>query len=69
MKISSNDEILTLLERLDWQVADDLESDVLEFKPWLTDIKENMTIALEMTVCLANHAGGVVIFGVKDRTR
>lgn len=66
----TNEEILALLERLDAVVADDLETEFLEFKPWLPDVKDNMTAALEYTVCFANHAsGGVVVFGVKDRTR
>jgi hypothetical protein len=30
----TNTEILTLLDKLATQVADDLESEVLEFKPW-----------------------------------
>ena len=69
MNIPTNDEIVALVAQLDRQMADDLESDVLDFKPWLPDVKNNMTVALGMTVCLANHAGGVVVFGVKDRTR
>lgn len=69
MSIPTNSEILDLLNRLNQQTADDLESDVLDFKPWLPDVKDNMSVALEMAVCLTNHAGGVVVFGVKDRTR
>lgn len=50
--------------------ADDLESEFVEFKPWLPDVKENMKVALEYTVSFANHpGGGVIVFGVKDRTR
>jgi len=65
--IPTNEEIVALLDQLDGHVADDLESDVLDFKPWLPNVKDNMTVALEMAVCLANHAGGVVVFGVRDR--
>jgi len=68
MNIPTNDEIVALVDQLDLHIADDLESDVLDFKPWLPNVKDNMTVALEMTVCLVNHAGGVVVFGVKDRT-
>jgi ATP-dependent DNA helicase RecG len=65
-----NEELLMLLERLDAVVADDLETEFLEFKPWLPDVKDNMKVALEYSVCFANHpGGGVIVFGVKDRTK
>ena len=40
MNQPSDSEILTVLERLNGLTADDLESEVLEFKPWLPDVKE-----------------------------
>ncbi|MCK4391686.1 ATP-binding protein, partial [Candidatus Bipolaricaulota bacterium] len=49
-------------------MADDLESDVLDFKPW-EGPKKSMTAAVEYTVCFANAYGGLIVFGVKDRTR
>lgn len=65
----SNEEIVKLLDRLNKVIADDLETEFLEFKPWLSDLKENMRIALEYAVCFANHpGGGAIVLGVKDRT-
>ncbi|HHR85712.1 MAG TPA: hypothetical protein ENL23_05130, partial [Candidatus Acetothermia bacterium] len=65
--IPSRDDVLRLLDQLDEHVADDLESDVLEFKPW-RGAKKSMAVALEYTVCFANAHGGLIVFGVKDRT-
>jgi len=66
----TQEEILAMLDRLNAATADDLETEFLEFKPWLPDVKANMAVALEHTVCFANHSGGgVIVFGVKDRTR
>jgi len=67
-KIPSRDDVLRLLDQLNEHVADDLESDVLEFKPW-EDVKKNMIVAREYAVCFANARGGLIVFGVKDRTR
>lgn len=61
----TNQEVLSLLDRLDGACADDLEGDHLDFKPW-TDGKLCMKIAVEYAVCLANADGGVVVFGVSD---
>jgi len=66
MSIPTNDEILSLLEKLDIVVADDLETSNLDFKPW-NDPKEEMKIALEYSACFANGDGGVVVFGVSDK--
>lgn len=41
MPIPTNEEILKLLDQLDHAVADDLETQWLEFKPW-TDPKEKL---------------------------
>ncbi|MCX6640420.1 MAG: putative DNA binding domain-containing protein [bacterium] len=67
MKIPSNEEILELLDCLDQgQTADDLESEVLDFKPWSGN-KTSRQEATEYSVCFSNTEGGVVVFGVKDR--
>lgn len=66
--IPSRDDVLRLLDQLNERVADDLESDVLEFKPW-EGAKKSMTVAVECAVCFANAYGGLIVFGVKDRTR
>jgi ATP-dependent DNA helicase RecG len=68
MEIPSNAEILALLAMLDQRTADELESEVLDFKPW-QDAKESKKIAVEYAACLANTSGGVVVFGVKDNVR
>lgn len=65
--IPSRDDVLRLLDQLNEHVADDLESDVLEFKPW-EGVKKGMTVAVEYVVCFANAYGGLIVFGVKDRT-
>jgi len=66
--IPSRDDVLRLLDQFNEHVADDLESDVLEFKPW-EGAKKSMTVAVEYAVCFANAYGGLIVFGVKDRTR
>jgi hypothetical protein len=68
MAIPTNEEILSALGRLDSKVADDLESQWLELKPWQGS-KEDMKVAVEYAACFANAEGGVVVFGVADRTR
>jgi ATP-dependent DNA helicase RecG len=68
MSIPTNDEIIRLLDRLENETADDLETQWLEFKPWRNP-KDDMEVATEYAVCLANAEGGVIVFGVADRTR
>lgn len=64
MSVPSNTQILALLDRLDSCIADDLESQFLDFKPWQgPDLK----LACEYACCFANGSGGVVIFGVADK--
>lgn len=67
MSVPSNAEILNLLDHLDHTIADYLESPNLDFKPWYNP-KDEMKIALEYAACFANGDGGVVVFGVSDRT-
>jgi len=53
--IPSREGILRLLDELDkGKVAADLESETLDFKPWLADTKENQAVAIEAAVCFAN---------------
>ena len=68
MSIPTNEEILALLDRLEAMTADDLETQWLDFKPW-QGAKEDMKVAVEYSVCMANAEGGVIVFGVADRTR
>ena len=65
-RLPSREEILALLDRLEQEPADALESDVLDFKRW-QDARASMTEAIEAAVCFANADGGVIVFGVRDR--
>jgi ATP-dependent DNA helicase RecG len=68
MSTPSNEDILALLDQLATCTADDLESQWVDFKPW-NNAKEDMKIAVEYAVCLANTDGGVIVFGVADEKR
>jgi hypothetical protein len=68
MSVPTNSEILRLLDRLANESADELESQWLDFKNW-NDPKNDMRVAIEYAVCLANCEGGVVVFGVADKVR
>jgi len=68
MAIPTNAEILAFLDKLNISVADDLETQWLDFKPWNSS-REDMKVAIEYTVCFANADGGVIVFGITDRTR
>ena len=68
MTIPSNSEIHAMLDRLDKEIADDLETQWLDFKPWNSP-RDDMRVALEYAICFANAQGGVVVFGVGDRVR
>ncbi|HEY2292789.1 MAG TPA: ATP-binding protein [Thermoanaerobaculia bacterium] len=59
---------MALLDRLELEIADDLETQWLDFKPW-QGVKEDMKVAVEYAACFANAEGGAVVFGVADRTR
>jgi ATP-dependent DNA helicase RecG len=68
MPIPDDNDIQQLLAQLDSQIADELESQFLDFKPWQGP-KEDLKVACEYAVCFANASGGVVVFGVADKTR
>lgn len=68
MSIPDRARILLLLDELDDCIADDLECQFLDFKPWQGP-KEDLKLACEYAVCFANGAGGVVVFGVADKVR
>lgn len=68
MSIPDTAQILALLDRLDFCVADDLESQFLDFKPWQGP-KDDLKLACEYACCFANGAGGVVVFGVADKVQ
>ena len=66
MSIPSTADIQALFDQLEACVADDLESQFLDFKPWQGP-KEDLRLACEYASCFANGAGGVVVFGVSDK--
>lgn len=68
MILPTDADILATLDTLSRATADDLESAQLEFKPW-SSAKEDMRVAVEYAVCLANAEGGVIVFGVADRLK
>jgi ATP-dependent DNA helicase RecG len=67
VNLPTDTEVLAALDGLSGAVADDLESRHLEFKPW-TNPKDDMRVAVEYAVCFANAEGGVIVFGVADKT-
>jgi ATP-dependent DNA helicase RecG len=67
--VPTKEEILKLLDKLDDQCADDLETEELEFKPWNRDIKSNQKCAREYSVCFANAKGGIIVFGIEDKIK
>lgn len=67
--LPSDDEIARLLDRLESETADQLESDVIEFKRWEDDLKQNLQQATECAVAFANARGGVIVFGISDKIR
>ena len=68
MSIPNTADIQALLDQLDHCIADDLESQFLDFKPWHGP-KEDLKVASEYAACFANGSGGVVVFGVSDKVR
>jgi ATP-dependent DNA helicase RecG len=63
-------EIRILLDELEGQCADDLETQDLDFKEWSARSEaEALKILVEITVCMANGGGGTVVFGVNDKAR
>lgn len=67
--VRTADEIRRLLRRLDGESAEALEDDDLEFKPWESDPRSLLRMLREYVVCLANHRGGTIVLGVRDRVR
>ena len=68
MSIPDTAQLMALLDQLEHCVADDLESQFIDFKPW-QGTKEDLRVACEYAACFANASGGVVVFGVADKVR
>lgn len=67
VEIPTDAQIGRLLDELDrGKVADDLESQWLDFKSW-HETRSDMRVACDYAVCFANAHGGVVVFGVDDK--
>lgn len=65
-------EVRALLQRLEGEPADAIESDTLECKPWESPACPFDSLVREVreaVVCLANAHGGTIILGVSDRKR
>ncbi len=60
-------QIRTLLDQLDENIADDLEGQDLDFKRWPDNPRDALKQVVSMAVCMANGGGGSVVFGVADR--
>jgi predicted HTH transcriptional regulator len=62
----SPEKILSILPLLDKQIADELETETLDFKECPSESKLR-ELAKEMAICFGNTAGGTVVFGVRER--
>jgi len=63
-------EIRSLLEELEFQSADRLEGQDLDFKEWNTQSMDKAVRAVvQMAVCMVNGGGGTVVFGVNDKAK
>jgi ATP-dependent DNA helicase RecG len=66
----SKEEVQILLDKLETSIADELESQQLDFKQWITrSFDDNIKLMLKMAVCMANGGGGSVVFGVADKVK
>ena len=66
------DQIKPLLDRLDGEPADSLESESLEFKSWdpsRSAHKRQVREIREAVVAFANARGGLLVLGISDRKR
>ncbi len=65
----SKEEILNLLEQLDYKKAEELESETLDFKKWTDKSKELYKMLNEYAVCFASQNSGTLVLGVDDKIR
>ncbi len=72
----SADQIGSLLARLDTHPASALETETLEFKEWSREWEHGESgrrkfyrMLAEYAVCFANHRGGALVLGVKERVK
>ncbi len=62
-------DIPDLLNQLETRIADDLEGQELDFKQWEENIREMIRILVRSVVSFANAGEGMIIVGVKERTK
>ena len=67
--MKNREEIRALLDELDLVVADDLESDMLDFKQDVNNQKERVNLIVDSVVCFANSKGGTLVLGIRDKLR
>ena len=62
-------DIPALLNQLETNIADDLEGQELDFKQWEENSREMIRILVRSVVSFANAGEGMIIVGVKERTK
>jgi len=63
-------DIEEILDQLDQQTADELESQDLDFKEWDgSSMRNAVRTVIDWAICMANGGGGTVVFGVADKAR
>lgn len=63
-------EIRLLLDELEQQPADLMESQDLDFKQWDTrSIDKAVRSVIDAAVCMANGGGGTAVFGISDKAK
>ena len=63
-------DIEEILDQLDQQTADELESQDLDFKEWDgSSMRKAVRTVIDWAICMANGGGGTVVFGVADKVR
>lgn len=66
------DDVAAILNRLDGETADEIESQTIEFKSWSgrpQSTKDQIRAVRESVVAFANASGGTLILGVADHKR
>lgn len=68
--MKSRSDIEKLLNRLEDHIADELESQDLDFKEWNTrSTNDSISLMVKMAVCMANGGGGSIVFGIADKVK
>ncbi|WP_019537246.1 RNA-binding domain-containing protein [Paenibacillus ginsengihumi] len=68
--MKSRFEIESILQQLEDHIADDLESQDLDFKEWNSrSINDSISLVVKMAVCMANGGGGSIVLGVADKVK